>query len=214
LIHLFLRHAVGVGGRADEGTLEDDWRRAKARALAAGFAARRGVFQYWPQTTTDLLEEWESALGLRRQTLNEQGRRDQIVEMLTRDVHADGPTVTDALQEIDPLFSIVDYDEDTSCVVGCHGRAFGDWIPGSGACGPAFGFAGGVTGSILPNLSHRFRVFVLYNIGALPTVDQLRNITAAGVVLAEYLPAWVDWEIGIFSGFHVDVDFLDYTGLT
>jgi hypothetical protein len=57
-------------------------------------------------------------------------------------------------------------------------------------------------------------VFVLYNIGALPTVVQLRNITAAGVVLAEYLPAWVDLEIGIVSGFHVDVEFLDYTVIT
>lgn len=204
-----LKQAIGVGATAGEDTIDADWRMAQARGLRAAFNADRAINQGFPHLATDFIEVWEELFFLVPGDLCDEDRRQQILDRLVRVIDASGPGVEDDLQEIDPLFEIVDVDSDTARTTE-HGRAFEDYDTGDGdACGPAFN--GGRSSTEWPNYSTEFISVVKYGItpGQL-TNEAKRRLARAKAVLCEVLPAWVDFVIfNSDTGFILDQDLLD-----
>ncbi len=208
-IYQTLKHAVGIGGAAEDGTIEADWRFAQARGLRAGWSIDRAVNQAWPSLATDYIQVYEEMLLLNPGSLSDEERRKQILDRYTRSIDSSAGGIEEDLQEIDPLFSVINVDRDTARTT-MFGRGFEDEAPGdTDACGPAFG--GGRKSTAWPNYSTDFVSIVRYDLatGGL-TAEAQRRIERAKGLLREVLPAWVDWWIFIGEpGFVLDQSLLD-----
>lgn len=205
-----MRAAVGLGGAAEDGTIEAAWRMARARGLRAAFCDGRAAANYLPDRATDALPVYEEILDVvAAPGTSDQERRDAVTDRWTQVPDATTAALQAELQEIDALFSIIDGDRDSAATT-VLGRAFEDWTPSDpDASGPAFG--GGRKSTLWPNYSSDFHCLVLYALSAgAITVSARNNIERAKALLNEALPAWVDF---LFSrtttGFTLDTDLLD-----
>lgn len=209
-IYNTLKQHVGTGGSAEEQTIESEWRLARSRAVAAGLAMERAIAQGIPSLVTSYMPVWEEILYLvTNEAASDQVRRTEIIDRVTRQIEADHPKLELQLQEIDPLFSIIASDAESSRTT-TVGRGFEDWDTAStSAVGPAFG--GGRTFTAVPNFSSDFICTVSYDIDPSGlSNEQLRRIQRARDVLNEVLPSWVDWRIFIGTGgFILDESLLD-----
>ena len=204
-----LKSAVGIGGSADDGTIEASWRMARARGLRAAFADGRAAMQIFPDRATDAIPVFEEILDTAPPPGDsDEDRRAVITDLWTKSVDASHQALEQKLQEIDPLFSIEVEDRDTVTVTQL-GRAFEDWTPGDpDASGPAFG---GRESTLWPNYSGHFHCLIKYAIpaGAISLSAQ-NSIERAKALLNEDLPAWVDFMFfKTTTGFVLDTDLLD-----
>jgi len=206
-----LRQMVGTGGSAEDGTIEGEWRYAKARALIAAFSDERSSYQQFPDIATDFIPIHEEILGLvSNNKLSDEARRKRNVDRWTRQIDASAPGVEYQLQEIDPRFSLLHPDRDLLRTT-VSGRAFEDYPSGSGPIdGPTFNIGGSQTYTNFPNYSDDFRVIVFFNIGGLVTTETQNLMSRAADILDEVLPAWVTWSIVTSLGFYLDISQLDY----
>jgi hypothetical protein len=210
--HKFLKSAVGVGGSSpDDESIEAQWRFARARGVVAAFADERAVSQAFPDRATDYIPVYEDILALSSGGLSDEDRRLLILDRWIAGLSAVTDELETELQEIDPLFSIVEIDRDDVAVTE-PGRGFEDWNPASGdAAGPAFG--GGRSSTEWPNFSRDFICYVEYALGSGPiTAENERRIERAKTVLNNALPSWVSFSIYTTDvGFILDQDVLDIT---
>ncbi|MCP4674329.1 MAG: hypothetical protein GY854_02185 [Deltaproteobacteria bacterium] len=208
-IYQTLKQAVGIGGAAEDGTIEADWRFSQSRGLRAGFSIDRATNQAWPHLATDYIMVYEEMLLLNPGSLSNEERRRQILDRWTRSIDASAGGVEADLQRIDPLLSTVNVDRDTARTTAL-GRGFEDETPGDpDACGPAFG--GGRKSTEWPNYSTDFVCIVRYNLatGGL-TAEAQRRMGRARGLLREVLPSWVDWWNFVGEpGFILDQSLLD-----
>jgi hypothetical protein len=196
-----IRSAVGRGGSAPYDSMEDSWRRARARGLAAATSAgRRAVYDYFPHLTTDGLRYHERVLGITPPVgSSEAARRDVVVEQWTAQFSATIPSLTEQLQRIDSRFSIIAVPSD-QFVTTVMGEAFG----------PDFG---GIGYSVAPNYSTGFVLHVLLDVGPNPPPTVLRAVERAKRLLRRRVPSWVDYHVVTSVGFILDTSPLDLTGL-
>ena len=213
LAYQALRAAVGAGGSAADGTIEAAWRMARARGLRAAYCDGRAAACFFPDRSVDSIPVYEAVLGLVSSigASEEERRQANVVKWVGLD-DVSSPAVEEALQAIDPLFSLLDTDRVTA-VTTEHGRAFEDWTPADpDACGPAFG--GGRSSTGWPNYGSDFHCLILYALpSAALSAANRRTIEAAKAVLNEMLPAWIDWLFTrTITGFILDLDLLDLEG--
>jgi len=216
-----LKSAVGEGGSAIDGTMEAEWRLAKARGWASSLSDERAMYQTWPDTADEGgIETFEELLAVvpeAAQTL--QDRRDVVTPLWTQVSSATTPDLTLELEAIDPSVAIVSFANRDSVTTTVPGRAFQDFNPADPeADGPIFfpGFAAKET--LFPNFSQDFILFVSYPLppGVLTKTD-LAVIFAIQALLEKSLPAWCNFQITTklnpLSCFELDADLLDLTGL-
>ena len=141
--------------------------------------------------------------------LSDEERRQRIVDRWVRSIDASGRGIEEDLQGIDPLFSLIAVDHDTSRTTH-FGRFFEDFAPGDpDACGPAFG--GGRTATDWPNYSTYRKTIVRYDLptGQL-TAEAKKRMDRAREVLREVLPSWADYSMFVGApGFILDQSLLD-----
>jgi len=213
-----LRDAIGRDNCGDIDSLDGAWRWALARGIAAGVADERAVCQVWPDRATDAIAIYEDILHITAPSASsDEERRQEILRRWVQAVTAETEDLEAELQRVDPLFSILDGDRDTSAST-TPGRGFEDFDPSDpSACGPAFG--GGRYSTLFPNFSDDFVCIVQYNValrgrhhaGAL-SAEQKRRIEQAKAILNQVLPAWVDFRIiaNPSAGFVLDQSLLDF----
>lgn len=205
-----LKQAVGKGNSGEDGSLEAEWRLARAKGIRAAFADERAVMQWFPDRCTDFIEVWEDLLKLTvGPGLEDQERRDNITERLTSAQSAITSVMERALQNIDPLFSVIGIEPSIS-ITTVLGRGFQDTNPSAAqSCGPAF--YGGRKSTQYPNYSSDFICYVLYDIGGgAPSAEQERIVVKAEQLLYDILPSWMDFNISFSAvGFILDQDLLD-----
>jgi hypothetical protein len=205
-----LKQAVGVGGSAEDGTMEAQWRLSKARGLRAAYADDRAVMQWFPDRCTDFIPVWEEVFRLvSGPGLSDQERRQNITDRWVYAENSISQILEEALQRIDPLFSLLGLIPAYTATT-VHGRGFEDTTPSDpDASGPPF--EGGRSSTQVPNYSSDFVCHVLYAIGAgLPSTEQSRRMQRARDLLNLTLPSWVDFTITNNSvGFILDQDLLD-----
>lgn len=205
-----LRRAVGEGGSAeDDSGIEGLWRRAKARALAAGTSAyRRAVLQAWPHLSTDALPYYERVLGIVPTTgTTEEDRRRAVVTRWTAKLSAVRGSLEDALQAIDARFSLVHVSHDLATAT-VAGRTFGPLD--SSLETPAMSAATWAHYSTDHHLQVRFAAGYT---GALTLADQ-RRVEAASDLLRQRLPAWVTFEVSTGDSFVVGESGLGTVGVS
>ena len=221
--YLNLKQMVGIGGSAADGTIEAEWRFARARGIAASFADERASNQMIALLCTDFIPLWESILGLTPGVNdNDVDRRNLIVDRITRAVNASVDGLDTELQKIDERFSVhcLEPDPDDPRAVWndeittVPGRTFEDWDPNDpDACGPAFG--GGRYSTIWPNYSSKRVVKVIFDIDqGTMTAAQKVLVGRAEAVLTEILPAVCGLQISTSvdsgaGGFILDISLLD-----
>jgi len=206
-----LKQLVGRGNSAEDETIEAEWRRARARALAASMDDERAIWNGFPDTATDLIEMYEDILGITPQgNISDEERRQDITDKWVSAVDASTEKLEAELQNIDALFSITEHDRDSE-VETIPGRAFEDYDPtDASACAPAFG--GGRKATIFPNYSTAYRCFVEYDIASSAiTGEQIRRVNRVNTILNDILPAWVDYQVASsdVTGFLLDISLLD-----
>lgn len=204
-----LKAAVGVGGSGADGSLEAEWRMARARGLAASMADERAAMQAWPDTATDHIPVYEELLAeYAAPGESEQDRRVAITDGWTSVVSAASPALEAKLKEIDSRFVLVATSRDNARTT-AHGRGFEDFSPSDpSACGPAFG--GGRKSTLIPNYSSDFVCLVNLPFSGPPSLGDLNAIERAKALLADSLPSWIDFQISSnLAGFVLDVDVLD-----
>jgi hypothetical protein len=214
--HRTLRAMVGNGGAAAEGTIEDEWRFAKARGLAAAASAEgRAVHQFFPMFATDAIPTYEDKLGIVPPPEACEAERRQVVwEQWVKVISATASNIETELQKISPYFSVVPIDRKYTKTT-IPGRYFEDHEIGDPeACGPAFG--GGRTHTAFPNYSTQFVCYVQFDTGSTGyiTESQKRLINRAKDLLNTVLPAWVGFQISQVTeisgdGFILDLSLLD-----
>jgi hypothetical protein len=205
-----LKQAVGVGGSAEDGTIEAEWRFAKARGLAAAIDDEGAVMNGWPDITVRLIEMYEDILTIFADpNASDEERRQEIIDRWVRQLDATVPGLDEVMQEVDPLFSVQDLDFDRGRTT-VMGRAFEDFLPGDPlSAGPAFG--GGRTFTSIPNYSDEMMCRVKYDIptGTI-TNEQKNRIKRVEAILNEILPSWVGFSIFAGNlGFLLDISLLD-----
>jgi hypothetical protein len=215
-VYKALRATVGEGNAAPEDipgdTIEGSWRWARALGLAAAFADDRAVYQMFPDRCTDMIPVYEEILGITpANDASDEARRAEIVRRWVLSVTAVKSELEAELQEIDPLFSIINAGEILADVTE-NGRGFEDYAPTNPrASGPAFG--GGRRSTEWPNYSSRFVVLVKYNLPPSSlTALQKKRISDAEEVLNTALPSWVSYAIigDNSGGFILDQSLLDF----
>lgn len=206
-----LKQLVGIGGSAEDGTIEAEWRFAKSRGLVAAFSDERSMTQHFPDRATDFIPIHEEILGLvSNNKISDEERRQRNVDKWTRQIDASAPGVEAELQAIDSRFSLIHPDRDLLRTT-VLGRAFEDYATGSGPSdGPDFNIFGTQTYTEFPNFSDDFRVVVFFNIGGTVTPEHLNIISRAETILDEVLPSWVTYSIITNLGFYLDISQLDY----
>jgi hypothetical protein len=209
-----LKQSVGRGGAAADGTLEAEWRLAKARGLAAAFCMDRAIMQFFPHLATDAIPLYEALLEIIPPPgANEEERSQVITDRWTRVVSAVTSDLEAELKAIHPDFKIVQPDRRHTAVT-VMGRAFEDHDPSDErACGPAFG--GGRTFTRFPNYSTEFVCYVQFGAAGVMSEERKRLINRAKEVLRNALPAWVGYQIsqdtsGPNGGFILDLSLLDH----
>jgi hypothetical protein len=217
-----LKQLVGKGGSAADGTIDAEWRFARARGIAASIAEERAVNQMIPSLCTDFIPMWEAILGIVPVVDEpEASRRRKIVDRVTRRINTSVDGLNAELQQIDSRFAVhcpeSDPDDPQSEwyheITTVPGRGFEDWDPNdSEACGPAFG--GGRSSTSLPNYSSKRVVKVIFDIpqGSL-SAEQAILINRAEGVLTEVLSAVCGYQVStsvdIGDGFILDLSLLD-----
>lgn len=191
-----LRSAVGEGGAAKPGTLEDYWRACKAEWIATALIApERAAEQALPHIATDLLPYYERLLG-QRGTGELETRRREAASGFTFKPEAPMPLIEVSLQQIDPGFTVDEVDEDLTATTRL-GKLF-----------PARGYEVDLGVPERPNFSTDFVQRVRFELddGDVSIPAGPRRLAVEH--LNEVLPAWVDWQIVIAaeegSGFRCD----------
>jgi hypothetical protein len=217
-----LKGAVGTGGSALDGTIEAEWRLARARGWASSLSDERAMYQTWPDTAdeggVEVFEELLAVVPTRDQTL--QDRRDVVTPLWTQVSSATTPDLTLQLEAIDPTIAIIDFGSRDSITTTEPGRAFQDAIPADpGADGPIFFPATLLPReTAFPNFSQDFILFVSYPLPAGPLSGvNIAVVFAIQDLLDKSLPAWCNFQITTkldpLGCFILDTDILDLTGL-
>ena len=191
--------------------MEDYWREAKARGIAAAFCDDRAISQWFPNRATDHIPIFEQILGITPSAADsDEDRRQAILDRWTREGLATTSDLEEALQDIDALFSIGSHDRDTERGT-VPGRGFEDFSPSDpDSSGPAFGT--GLEYTNWPNFSDSYICYVRYNLSAgTLSQEQIRRINRAKSLLSEVLPAWVRYQVAgaTAGGFLLDISLLD-----
>ncbi len=216
-----LKSAVGDGGSAVDGTLEAEWRKAKARGWASSLSDERAMYQTWPDTCDEGgLEVFEELLKIIPPgDTSVEARRQVATAQWVKVSSAATPDLSADLAEIDPsivLINLVSRDTVTTTI---PGRAFQDAVPADAAAnGPIFFPGSGKKNTQFPNASQDFIAFVSFPNppGPLPK-SQLSKLILVAELLNDALPSWCQFQINTkldpAGCFILDVDSLDITGL-
>lgn len=220
-VNTSLKDAVGEGGSALDGTIEAEWRLAKARGWAASLSDERAMYQTWPDTAdeggVEVFEELLAVIPPAGQTLQE--RRDVVTPLWTQVSSATTPDLTTELEKIDPSIAIVNLGNRDSVTTTVPGRAFQDAAPGDPeANGPVFFQVFPAKETQYANFSQDFTLFVSYPLApGVLTKTNLAIIFAIQALLDKSLPAWCNFQITTkldpLGCFILDTDLLDLTGL-
>lgn len=208
-IYYALRSAAGQGGSAenDDYTIDGLWRQVRARAIAsAATTMERAALQVLPDHATDLLPYYEQLLLLTPDpSQSEQARRDAAAQLYALQIASDLPSITRALQQIDPRFSIVVPRPEASCTT-INGRAFEDYAA-------TLPFEGGRKSTAFPNYSSNFETYVLLDLGGgvVPAPIERAAMTTARRLLQDVLPGHNTLHVVTHRGFTLDRDRLDLT---
>ena len=218
-----LKSAVGVGGSAPDGTMEAQWRFAKARGWTASVSDGRAMYQTWPNTSDEGgIEVFEEVLHITPPsdaTLEE--RRQVALTRWIRIVSAATPNLIAGLELIDPSIKISNPTDRDTVTTTIPGRAFEDADPTSPeANGPKFFQYGSQKHTFFANYSQDFIVFVAFPIppGPIPKTQQFK-IFLIQALLDEALPSWCQFQIftnlvgGVPACFILDTDRLDISAL-
>lgn len=216
-IYNAMRQNVGDGIRADADTLVEKWRRSRACGIAVFTQDDRATMQAFPDLSIDYLPIWEDLLDIPVDPdASITARQETVLAAYTRAIDATYPKLTQALQSIDSLMSILLVPFIYSRVT-VPGRAFQDWDPSDPeASGPAFDLQQGSAGpnaTAFPNYSSDFILNVLFNVGSTLGTANQRKLSEAADELNESLPAWVDYRLFTDCGFILDSDILDVTAM-
>lgn len=219
-INSSLKSSVGIGGSALDGTMEAQWRLAKARGWASSLSDERAMYLTWPDTAdeggVEVFEELLKVTPLAEQSL--QDRRNIVTPLWTQISSATTPDLTLELAAIDPSVVIFNLDNRDTITTTVPGRAFEDVDPlGAKANGPIF-FQSGIKSTQFPNYSQDFIMFVSYPLSPGPLTNvNLTVLLAISALLDKSLPAWCNYQtttkLDPLACFLLDVDNLDVTGL-
>jgi hypothetical protein len=184
-----LRAALGVdlSGKpvaGPEDGLEDSWRKAKAKALAAaGAVFERAVLQGFPGVATDYLGEWETILGLPGTEPTDHERRLAAAAAYAFRPRSDCPGLTESVQRIDAALAADASLQWDQFRVAEPGKPFE----------PLFGFPqyGLRESSQLPLFSDGFFVRVR-STEAFIDEDTMRSVLRH---LDDVIPAWCDRDV-------------------
>lgn len=210
---------VGDGIRSTPDSLVEKWRFSRARGIAAFTLDDKAATQAFPDLSTDYLPVWEDILGIvPAPSATEADRQATVLAEYTRTIDATYPKLQAALQNLDPLFSILIVPQQYTRTT-VQGRGFQDWDPAAAdASGPPFNLSAsngvGPNQTSLPNYATDFIIHVLYDVGAgIISAQAQRTLAEALELLNESLPAWVDFNLFSACGFILDQDLLDVTAL-
>lgn len=204
-----MKAAVGIGGSALDGTIEAEWRFARASGLAAASSFDdRAAFQVFPDIATDHIPIFEEILKLSSPTnASEQERRNAIVSRWTEIIDITHTALGIALQEFDSRISILNPTEDQSRTTQA-GRYFEPHV--TTATDPAYGI--GRKHTNFPNYSDHAVLRLFYDIGAsaTPSVAERQVISEVSAFLNRVIPSWNSFRF-VFdqSGFILDQSLLD-----
>lgn len=216
-----LKGAVGDGGSAIDGTLEAEWRRAKARGWASSLSDERAMYQTWPDTCDEGgLEVFERLLGIVPPgDTSIEARRQVATVQWVKISSSSTPDLTNDLALIDPSIVIINLENRDTVTTTVPGRAFQDADPlALEANGPVFFPVSGQKNTLYPNASQDFILFVSFPNppGPLPK-SQLAKLFQVADLLDLALPAWCQFQISTkidpTGCFILDVDALDITGV-
>jgi hypothetical protein len=211
-----MKAAVGIGGSAEDGTIEAEWRFARATGLAAVDADERAMLQAFPDTATDHIPLFEQILKISPPVdASDQERRDANTIRYQTVPDATHPGLLADLIALDSRISILPVDEDeTRDTQG--GRFFEPHLPLADATDPPYNVnvATGGTRSYtdFPNYSDRFVLYVFFDIGSGNIPDGEEEATTQKIkdLLNTTLPAWCSFRI-IYdtTDFILDTSLLD-----
>ncbi|MEA3225145.1 MAG: hypothetical protein U9Q07_04280 [Planctomycetota bacterium] len=205
-----LKSVVGEPNAGDDTSIDGAWRWARACGMVAADCIRRAMAQIFPDRATSFIPVFEEILLLTTGTaeLTDEERRQLILERWTTTISGTGPAIEDQLQVIDPLFTVIATDKDTSKTTE-SGRGFEDWNPADpAASGPAFG--GGRSSTLYHNYSWDFVVLVQYVLASgVMSAEQQRRMEQAKDALYYALPSHVTWQVFTSVGFILDESLLD-----
>ena len=205
-----LKATVGEPNAGADDSIDGAWRWSKALGMIAAETTQRAMMQIFPNRATSFIPVFEEVLGLTTGTneLNDEERRQLIIERWTTTTSAVGDSLEEKLQLIDLLFRLIVTDRDTSKTTET-GRGFEDWNTADpDACGPAFG--GGRKETLWANYSWDFVVLVQYELASgVLSAEQQRRLEQVKEVLYYALPSWCTWNIFTHSGFILDQSLLD-----
>ncbi len=220
-----LKSAVGVGGSAIDGTMEAEWRLAKARGWTSSLDDERAMYQTWPNTAEEGgIEVFEEVLRITPtsdQTVED--RRQVVLDKYYRFLSAVTSQLNSDLQKIDPSITIGDPSVRDTVTTTVNGRAFEDVDPSSPeANGPKFSQISARKETLFPNYSQDFIVFAFFPVppGLISKSDQ-KKVFAIRDLLNEALPSWCQFQIltnidpltGLPACFILDQDRLDISSL-
>lgn len=170
-IYRSLRDMMGVNGKGEPGSLEDEWRVSKARALACIEAFdERAAKQFIPSLVTDLIPTYENILGISPSSLSDEDRRQEIIPRWFGIPDASFGGIEDALEEIDPRMSLIDFPWGKAATT-----VVGQWY--DDGVNP-WGLSDGATA--FPAYSDKRRVRIFYDIGngVTPTAENVRRMSS------------------------------------
>jgi hypothetical protein len=190
-----LRKAVGVASSGREAAgpvdgLEDQWRIAKARAIArVDQMAELAALQSLPNKATVHLEVYEALLSTPRAATTVE-RQAAVAADYTAQINALIPTLRAGLMAIDSTIDVVTIDDDYAVEA-----QFGQYLASRTV--PAD--YGGRLAARLPNFSTHFVLYVTW-----PGTWDLTKLNQVERYLNRALPSWCDYSIDNASGFYLD----------
>jgi hypothetical protein len=222
--HAALRTMVGPKNVGPEDGIEDSWRQARARGLAAlASFDERAAMQAFPDNATDHLPVYEQILRLAPPAdASDEERRRTYLALWTRLIDATIPSLESELQAIDSRFSIVDISTyiPTQNRVTQAGRTVEPYSElAADPNNPPFSPSFGRSGTQFPNYADSYRVHVQFGVpnGTYPDAVMLDAMRRATDLLNERLPAWCAWNIffedGSNPGFFCDLSLLNLASL-
>ena len=204
-----LRNAVGVGGSAkDDSGLDGLWRQCKAQALATlATMSERAALQALPTYATDHLPVYEDLLRIvPGDDATYLERRDAVVADWSRQLKADGPSLSAQIELIDPRASLLDvpHDQATTTMLG---KAF---EPQDGV--PDYGRR---RSTAYPNFATEYMHTVVLAIdGGVPNASDLIIMNRIKSLMRDVLPSWETFQVVTGAGFILDLSHLDVTAMT
>lgn len=204
--YVAMRDVLGRDGAGPEdASIEDAWRRERAKLIGACVAAgERAANQAHPARATDALPYYEQLLALSDagpmdERLREAARR------FTEQPLADGLSLLESLQAIDPRFELIEVPREATIIMH-EGRVFEDFAA-------TLPFGGGRTASDFGLVSSEYHVHARLPVGPAPpsAADRL-SLQRARALLDERLPAWVTYRLTTSGGVVLDASPMDVTG--